>query len=151
MKHTRKPVDDLISQVKTSGLQLPTVKLTVTKDGINFFELGDTKTLKPMNFSVEIISYGVQDLVYTRVFSMIVVLENYLHSSTPFECHSFVCESRDQARRMTYALAAAFQDYGRRVKSEGLPERPIKKFAVDLRTPEEQANDISYSDNETDV
>lgn len=150
MKHTRKPVDNLVMTAKTSNLPLPTVKLQVTKDGVSFIEISETKNIsKPINFTVDIISYGVQDLVYTRVFSMIVVLEEYIQTGFPFECHSFVCDSRNQARKLTYCLAATFQDYGRRVKlKDGQAERPIKKFAIDLRTPEEQAN---ASDNETDA
>lgn len=149
MKHTRKPVDNLVSKAKSSNLPLPSVKLQITKDGLNFVETGDQKSFGlSSSFTVDIISYGVQDLVYTRVFSIIVVLDEHLQAGTPFECHSFVCDSRDQARKLTYCLAAAFQDYGRRVKLEGGIERPVKKFAIDLRSPEEQAN---ASENETDA
>ncbi|XP_050516099.1 uncharacterized protein LOC114325187 [Diabrotica virgifera virgifera] len=97
-----------------------------------------------VKFDVDKISYGVQDLVYTRVFSMIVVRDDTLDVSV---CHSFVCESTDQARRITYAFTAAFQDYGTKVKSEN-GERTVEKFTIDLRTPEEQA---TASDGETDV
>lgn len=149
MKHTRKPVDNMVLKAKTSSQPLPMVRLQIGRDGINFIEINDTKSIvETNNFTVDIISYGVQDLVYTKVFSMIVVLDEYLQTGVPFECHSFVCDSRDQARKLTYCLAAAFQDYGRRVKFEGHVERPIKKFAIDLRTPEEQ---INASDNETDA
>ncbi|CAH1116748.1 unnamed protein product [Phaedon cochleariae] len=152
MKHTRKPVDFLVSQAKNlpADIILPIVKLEISEGGIEFVEVTDRKLkYTPTQFTVDMISYGVQDLVYTRVFSMIVVLEDTLNHGIPFECHSFVCESRDQARRITYALAAAFQDYGRRVKAEsGSSERPIRKFAIDLRTPEEQAD---ASDGETDA
>lgn len=150
MKHTRKPVDNLVAKAKTLSIPLPIVRLQVTKDGIRFFEISEPKSIvNPIEFTVDIISYGVQDLVYTRVFSMIVVIESGVQSGCLFESHSFVCDSREQARKLTYCLAAAFQDYGRRVKSEEVQkERPIKKFAIDLRTPEEQAN---ASDNETDA
>ncbi|CAH2237882.1 jg4894 [Pararge aegeria aegeria] len=58
----------------------------------------------------------------------------------------YICFSnfRNAARRLTYSLAAAFQDYSRRVKemqaNPELDERPPslkKRFAIDLRTPEE--------------
>lgn len=70
---------------------------------------------------------------------MIVVRDEKLKDGVPFICHAFVCDSRNQARRVTYALAAAFQDYGRRVKEEQTaePTSPKKKFAIDLRSPEE--------------
>lgn len=94
-------------------------------------------------FRVDTISYGVQDLVYTRVFSMIVVTEADLKEGSPFMCHAFVCESRNQARQLTYALAAAFKDYGKRVQEENKDNpSPVKKrFAIDLRTPEEMTQD----------
>lgn len=150
MKHTRKPVDYLVSQAKNlpPNVILPMVNFTVSENGVSFVEMSNKKAKgEPTKFSVDIISYGVQDLVYTRVFSMIVVTDDTLEHGIPFECHSFVCESRDQARKITYALAAAFQDYGRKFKSDN-SERPIKKFAIDLRTPEEQA---VASDGETDA
>ncbi|KAG5892172.1 hypothetical protein JTB14_026410 [Gonioctena quinquepunctata] len=152
MKHTRKPVDFLVSQAKTlpANIILPVVKLKVTSEGLSYRDLTKRKSdAPPVEFKVDIISYGVQDLVYTRVFSMIVVTEDTLNNGIPFVCHSFVCESRDQARKITFALAAAFQDYGRKVKSEaGSGERYVKKFAIDLRTPEEQAE---ASDGETEA
>ncbi|XP_023015471.1 uncharacterized protein isoform X2 [Leptinotarsa decemlineata] len=151
MKHTRKPVDYLVSQAKMlpADVILPIVKLKITRDGLSYLDLTKNLDCKPVTFSVEAISYGVQDLVYTRVFSMIVVTDDNLNNGIPFVCHSFLCESRDQAKKITYALAAAFQDYGRRVKSEKGPgERYVKKFAIDLRTPEEQAE---ASDGETDA
>ncbi|CAG9840876.1 unnamed protein product [Diabrotica balteata] len=150
MKHTRKPVDYLVSQAKNlpPDVILPIIDFQVTQDGVSYVESANKKVhSEPVRFAVDKISYGVQDLVYTRVFSMIVVTEDNLDNGIPFVCHSFVCESRDQARRITYALAAAFQDYGRKVKSEN-GERTVKKFAIDLRTPEEQA---AASDGETDA
>jgi hypothetical protein len=77
---------------------------------------------------------------------MIVVKENYnLKEENPFEVHAFVCDSRAMARKLTFALAAAFQDYSKRVKDAeekneingGAGKNMRKKFAIDLRTPEE--------------
>lgn len=149
MKNTRKPVDYLVSKAKSENLSLPLIKLQVTKDGLSFTGIEEPRSvINPQSFTVDIISYGVQDLVYTRVFSIIVVMDENLQGGIPFVCHSFVCDSRDQARKLTYGLAAAFQDYGRRLKLQGVNERPFKKFAIDLRTADEQTNG---SDNETDV
>lgn len=53
----------------------------------------------------------MQDLVYTRVFCMIVVREQINSNRKPFDCVAFVCESRQAARNLTYALATAFQVY----------------------------------------
>lgn len=83
---------------------------------------------------------------------MIVVKDE--SSPHPFEVHAFVCDSRAMVRKLTFALAAAFQDYSRRVKEatgeeegEATPSDTITptrhKFAIDLRTPEEiQAGEL---------
>ncbi|CAG9573580.1 unnamed protein product [Danaus chrysippus] len=155
IKHTRKPVDLMVAAAKAlpPGQVLPIVKLTITVDGVHLETLNPLKSEyenMAVLFNIESISYGVQDLVYTRVFSMIIVKDNAdVKGLNPFECHAFVCESRNAARRLTYSLAAAFQDYSRRVKemqaTPELDERPPrmkKKFAIDLRSPEEIEADL---------
>ncbi|KAL0809520.1 hypothetical protein ABMA28_011057 [Loxostege sticticalis] len=157
IKHTRKPVDLMVAAAKAlpPGQILPIVKLTITVDGVHLETINqgtkrDEFDHMAVFFNIESISYGVQDLVYTRVFSMIIVKDNAdVKGLNPFECHAFVCESRNAARRLTYSLAAAFQDYSRRVKemqaTPELDERPPnlkKRFAIDLRTPEEIEADL---------
>lgn len=154
IKHTRKPVDLMVAAAKAlpPGEILPIVKLTITVDGVHLETVnqGIKNEFENMAvfFNIESISYGVQDLVYTRVFSMIIVKDNAdVKGLNPFECHAFVCESRNAARRLTYSLAAAFQDYSRRVKELQVTpdERPPitkKRFAIDLRTPEEIEADL---------
>ncbi|XP_046974870.1 low density lipoprotein receptor adapter protein 1-A [Vanessa cardui] len=155
IKHTRKPVDLMVAAAKAlpPGQVLPLVKLTITVDGVHLETIKqDIKNEfehMAVFFNIESISYGVQDLVYTRVFSMIIVKDNAdVKGLNPFECHAFVCESRNAARRLTYSLAAAFQDYSRRVKemqTAEIDERPPslkKRFAIDLRTPEEIEADL---------
>ncbi|KAL1513493.1 hypothetical protein ABEB36_002897 [Hypothenemus hampei] len=153
LKHTRKPVDNLVAQAKNllKDQILPVVNVTISNNGFSFSPIGpsDKSHSSTINFSVEVISYGVQDLVYTRVFSMIIVADESLKSDIPFICHSFVCDSKEQARKLTYALAAVFKDYGRKVKEEAKATgKPLKRLAIDLRTPEEQAE---QSDSETDA
>jgi len=150
MKHTRKPVDVLVGMAKNMPPNkiLPIVKLEINLQGLSFTEITTKKEkTEPVRFGIDVISYGVQDLVYTRVFSMIVVTDTDLKNGIPFVCHSFVCESRNQARQITYALAAAFQEYGRQSKIDGSSSKK-KRFAIDLRTPEEQAD---ASDEETEA
>lgn len=157
IKHTRKPVDLMVAAAKAlpPGEILPIVRLTITVDGVHLESVTqgarrDDFEHMSVLFNIESISYGVQDLVYTRVFSMIIVKEHAdLKGLNPFECHAFVCESRNAARRLTYCLAAAFQDYSRRVKemqaTPVLDEKPSslkKRFAIDLRTPEEIEADL---------
>ncbi|CAH2083926.1 unnamed protein product [Euphydryas editha] len=155
IKHTRKPVDLMVAAAKAlpPGQVLPIVRLTITVDGVHLEtikqEIKNEFEHMAVFFNIESISYGVQDLVYTRVFSMIIVKDNAdIKGLNPFECHAFVCESRNAARRLTYSLAAAFQDYSRRVKemqTAEIDEKPPslkKRFAIDLRTPEEIEADL---------
>ncbi|KAG8222917.1 hypothetical protein J437_LFUL000211 [Ladona fulva] len=82
----------------------------------------------------------------------------YAHvSQHPFQCHAFVCDSKNSARRLTYVLAAAFQEYSQYLKeqeanmgdSEAVKrKRAIKKFAIDLRTPEQIEQDLKEPDSE---
>lgn len=127
IKHTRKPVDALVAAAQSRDrASPPLVKVVVSRDGV--------AVLPDKFYSIDTVSYGVQDLVYTRVFSMIVVRQGEGDAEAhPFQCHGFVCDSRHSARRLTYALAAAFHEYsGRRNRS---------RFAIDLRSPDEMQAD----------
>lgn len=75
---------------------MPLCDLTVSLDGIFIETTAPTSgTLKKWSYTIDTISYGVQDLVYTRVFAMIVVKENCnIKDQNPFEVHAFVCDSR---------------------------------------------------------
>lgn len=67
---------------------------------------------------------------------MIVVKDD---NSNPFEVHAFVCDTRQIARKLTYALAAAFQEYSEKIKhSKNVDNLMVnQKFAIDLRSPSE--------------
>ncbi|KAL2713602.1 uncharacterized protein V1478_016159 [Vespula squamosa] len=153
IKHTRQPVDNMVTSAKAlpTNTMLPLIKLVVSQEGVALLPLdkrkqeGNTTRM----YAIETISYGVQDLVYTRVFSMIVVREtDNFRRVSPFECHGFVCESKHHARQLTYALATAFEIYSRKVKfqdkanSENVVSNTKKRFAIDLRTPEEIEADL---------
>lgn len=134
-----------------SNTTLPFVKVVVSKDALSFKQLGQKNDKdNERKFNVDVISYGVQDIIYTRVFSMIVVKEGDLKDGIPFICHAFVCESRNQARQLTYALAAAFEDYGNRCKTVTgeIAEEKIKKFAIDLRTPQQIEDELEEEETE---
>uniref|UniRef100_A0A2S2P8H3 PID domain-containing protein n=1 Tax=Schizaphis graminum TaxID=13262 RepID=A0A2S2P8H3_SCHGA len=141
IKHTRKPVDLMVAKAKCSSTPLqPQVELRITEDGCEI--IGD-KFRKV--FPIHTVSYGVQDLVYTRVFCMIVVKEQISTDRKPFDCVAFVCESRQAARNLTYTLATAFQAYSRKVRSTGTSK---SRFAIDLRTADELEMDLKKVDSE---
>ncbi|XP_068239304.1 low density lipoprotein receptor adapter protein 1-like isoform X1 [Palaemon carinicauda] len=153
IKHTRKPVDEMVAKAKEmkAGETLPFLKMTVSEKGVNIAEMPQNvnKNFEGGFYNIDVISYGVQDLVYTRVFAMIVVKEDAtsLKSQHPFQCHAFVCDSRHNARKLTFALAQAFQQFSKEVKNNKSSKKP-KKFAIDLRSPEEIEVDLKEADSE---
>ncbi|XP_012274187.1 uncharacterized protein LOC105696349 [Orussus abietinus] len=153
IRHTRKPVDNMVAAARSlpTGTILPFIKLVVSPQGVALLPLGKRPSLDSglsRMYTIENISYGVQDLVYTRVFSMIVVRgTGKCRETSPFECHGFVCESKHHARQLTCALAAAFQIYSQNVralaKSEESRSNTKKRFAIDLRSPDEIEADLN--------
>uniref|UniRef100_A0A1B6E078 PID domain-containing protein n=1 Tax=Clastoptera arizonana TaxID=38151 RepID=A0A1B6E078_9HEMI len=145
IKNTRQPVDALVTIAKQPDTILPLMKLTISKDGCTLYTENKTKF-----HPIDTISYGVQDLLYTRVFSMIIVknITPYKMDQNPFECHAFICESRQMARKLTYCLATAFQEYSKQVRALGHFDHPKNKFAIDLRSPEEIEAEYKTRDSE---
>ncbi|XP_034483017.1 uncharacterized protein LOC117788372 [Drosophila innubila] len=163
IKYTRRPVDIMVGVAKNlpPNKVLPNCDLKVSTTGVQLEIISPKASINNWSYPIDTISYGVQDLVYTRVFAMIVVKDEA--SPHPFEVHAFVCDSRAMARKLTFALSAAFQDYSRVVKeasgedtvdNTGATHNDIitptrQKFAIDLRTPEEiQAGEL---DQETEA
>ncbi|KAB7504323.1 hypothetical protein Anas_04116 [Armadillidium nasatum] len=150
IRHTRRPVDEMVNEAKkmAKGKTLPLLNLLVSEKGVSITEMPENvnKNFVGGFHPIEVISYGVQDLVYTRVFAMIVVKEEAKTNPTihPFHCHSFVCESRNSARKLTFALAEAFQQFSKKVKNNNALKP--KKFAIDLRTAEEIEADLKDSE-----
>ncbi|XP_047740348.1 low density lipoprotein receptor adapter protein 1-B isoform X2 [Hyalella azteca] len=152
IKHTRRPVDEMVESAKSpkAGQTLPFLHLEVSEKGVNI--TGAPNNLNK-NFvagfhPIETISYGVQDLIYTRVFAMIVVDDSSSNPHVnrhPFHVYAFVCDSRHNARHLTFSLAQAFQQFSSVVKDN--PNK-IKKFAIDLRSPEEKEADLKEPDSE---
>lgn len=70
--------------------------LTVSLNGVTVEITNKTSEgAEKWNYAIDTISYGVQDLVYTRVFAMIIVKDNYKETNfNPFDVHAFVCDSR---------------------------------------------------------
>jgi hypothetical protein len=178
IKYTRGPVDDMVNTAKAlkPGTALPFLQFKVGIEGVTVSEMqaNTNKDFESGFYPVDIISYGVQvkeqnqrstfsviihwkfiqlkDLVYTRVFSMIVVRDPNITSASlvsgranPFECYAYVCDSRLNARRLTIALATAFQEFSKTVKSQKMKQ---KRIAIDLRTPEEMAAELEDQETE---
>lgn len=162
IKYTRGPVDDMVEKAKAlkPGATLPFLQFRVGVEGVTISEMqaNTNKDFEVGFYPVDIISYGVQDLVFTRVFSMIVVRDPNMAPSPlapptsasaravhPFECYAYVCDSRLSARRLTIALATAFQEFSRSVKHQ--KTRP-KRIAIDLRSPAEMAAELEDQETE---
>ncbi|XP_064469132.1 uncharacterized protein LOC135383712 [Ornithodoros turicata] len=142
LKHTRAAVDDLVSGARSGTIDVPMLKLEVNDKAVTVAELRarPDKAAWTMAFPIECISYGVQDVTYTKVVAMIVVKEcpTALQQDHPFKCHVFVCESKLMAKRLTLTLAAAFREFSQMVKTTKTRELYTKKFAIDLRREEEK-------------
>ncbi|XP_032784130.2 uncharacterized protein LOC116921877 [Daphnia magna] len=157
IKFTRKPVDDMVALAKNlkPGTSLPHLHFKVDSAGVTISEMPDNRSrdFETGFYPVDIISYGVQDVVYTRVFSMIVVRDTTAISpsalmggtAAPFECYAYVCDSRQSARTLTIALATAFQEFSKTVKNQ---KTKHKRIAIDLRTPEQMAADCEDQETE---
>lgn len=81
----------------------------------------------------------------------------FLHKKNKINCVSFLFViHRALARKLTYALAASFQEYSKRVKeieqqelkNDSQAAATKKKFAIDLRTPEEMQQTIEDQETE---
>eukprot|EP00095_Tigriopus_kingsejongensis_P005393 maker-scaffold770_size100439-snap-gene-0.30 protein:Tk05393 transcript:maker-scaffold770_size100439-snap-gene-0.30-mRNA-1 annotation:"hypothetical protein DAPPUDRAFT_129710" len=158
IKQTRGPVDEMVTEARSpkSGMPfLPFLQLHVSEKGVSI-----EPTPQNVNpnfdkgpFPIDSISYGVQDIVYTRVFAMIVVRDpsgepnvgrNGPAKLLPFDCYAFVCDSRLNARKLTFALAKAFQAFSKTAKSQA----EQGQFAIDLRTPEQIEADLEDEETE---
>lgn len=138
----------LVSQAKLMEKNeiLPLIKFQITTDGISYVDITNKKVKsEPISYIASTISYCVQDIKYTRVFSIIVVTEDVNNDSSLFKCHSFLCESSNQAKKITCALSVALQYCGEKMK--GLK----KKVIVELCPTKEQSCTNEKSTNEMDA
>ncbi|XP_037092993.1 low density lipoprotein receptor adapter protein 1-like [Pollicipes pollicipes] len=147
IKYTCGPVDDMVAAAKAMrpGQTLPLLQLHVSSEGVTISEMKQNlnKSFEAGHHPIDVISYGVQDIIHRRVFAMILVRES---TTSPFECHAFLCDRRESARKLTFALATAFQEFSKRVKSAEEP----KKFAIDLRSPDEIEAELRGQQAEAD-
>jgi len=150
IKHTRKPVNVLVEKAKAQPPTKlpPIVKITIDTQGLHMRLIEDKKNTKGVTFHVESISYGVQDILYNRVFCMIVVREKELKDGNPFLCHAFGCETKEQAKAITLTLSAIFENFGEELKKVGRTSGKAKKFVIDLRPEEEITKDQEEEETE---
>ena len=80
IKHTRKPVDEMVGLARGlgPGAPLPYLQLSVSQKGVMVtpHKKNICNTIDCGMYPIDTISYGVQDLVYTRIFAMIIVKVN---------------------------------------------------------------------------
>lgn len=166
IKYTRDPVDTLVAEAKqmlstSSEKTLSLLKLEVSETGITVEAMpqNSNPNFPVGTFPIESISYGVQDLVYTRVFAMITVnpettkdsqsirlseLSKFGNGGSPYRCHAFVTDTRDTAKNLTLALAAAFQKFSFKVAAGKVKVPKNKQFAIELRSKDtERGQDSS--------
>lgn len=142
LEHVRVPVDEFVSKVKDDlvsmdKVELPLCYLVFSSKGIDVSEHPANKVRDRVQYGlhpIDFISYGVQDMKYWRVFAFIVVKElGYKNKKT--ECHAYIADSPQSARRMALALAACFNVYKKKLNAEG----KVHNFQVELRPPDELA------------
>ncbi|XP_055332964.1 uncharacterized protein LOC129584697 [Paramacrobiotus metropolitanus] len=124
IQHTRKAVDNLVSLAKTTDPEdLSLLDLEISEPGVYLRQLSPvraTETSKEIDLGkkpIERISYGVQDVLFPRIFAMISIKEKSVIDDRPFDCYVFLCENRIQSRKMAYCLAKAFKEYGENIKA----------------------------------
>lgn len=145
LEHVRGPVDEFVAKVKDDlvsmdRVELPLCYIVFSSKGIDVREHPSNKVHDVVQFGlhpIDFISYGVQDMRYWRVFTFIVVNElGYKKKKT--ECHAFIADSTQNARKMALALAACFSVYKKKLKAEGKSHN----FQVELRPPDELAGEL---------
>lgn len=145
----RGPLEELVQDLRElpKDGDLPLMILTVTNKGMdlqmhkaNKSKL-DSPWTPPCHIPVEFISYGVQDIKYSRVFTFIEVKEMSARTRIT-ECSAFLCDSVVSARKMALSLSKSFQDY-----TDKLQGRPFR-FQVDLRSAKEIEEELSKSKEE---
>lgn len=110
LEFTRKPVDELIGLARARKYTYPAV-LEIFYHGvkITYSPKNDGESGAENYLPIHRISYGVQDSVYTHIFSMIVVRDEANARDALFECRCFICESSEAAVDVTRALSKAFK------------------------------------------
>lgn len=145
LEHVRGPVDDFIDKVRDDlvsmdRVELPLCYVVFSSKGIDVRDHPSNKVKGELPLglhSIDFISYGVQDMKYWRVFTFIAVNELGVRKKKS-ECHAFIADSSQNARKMALALGACFSVYKKKLASEG----KAHNFQVELRPPDELAGEL---------
>ncbi len=146
-EHTRGPVDDMISTVRTvlcNGQDLPLVKLSISEKGIDVSEHKQNKggSIETGTIPIEFISYGVQDVRFMRVFTFIIVRE-MSWKAKKMECHAYICDSPLTSKKLSLSVALAFKVYASTLEGKSL------KFGIDLTSQQEViANKVKRTEDD---
>lgn len=122
LKNIREPVDRLIRNAKRkrSLNELPDVEALISDKGINVVQReakkNECKPLKSGLLPINNISYAVQDNIFGKVFSCIIVREK--ENKVISECYSFLCSKNEIARRMALSITLAFKEYAKLIQSK---------------------------------
>ncbi|RNA42345.1 Low density lipo receptor adapter 1-B [Brachionus plicatilis] len=124
LKNIREPIDRLIRNAKRqrSLSELPDVEALVSEKGINVVQVApkesqsNFKQLKSGLLPINNISYAVQDNIFGKVFSCIIVREK--ENKVVSECYSFLCSKNETARRMALSITLAFKEYAKLIQSK---------------------------------
>lgn len=142
VRHTRTPVDELVTELRSMGPDedLPLVNVKVSMEGLKATIHIHNKSSRVLSdaglLPLQFISYAVQDPRYTRIFVFILVRE-ISSRQRKTECHAYLCSTDLVARKMALAMALAFGEFSK--KLEGKPHR----FQVDLRHTDELETELS--------
>lgn len=129
LKFVRQSVDELVKQTKrlNSLNDLPDFEALISEQGVHLVQkkydgnLSTASSRGPTYKSGLLpstkISYAAQDTIYNKIFACIVVRELSGGESIS-ECYTFLCETKEDAKRMALSLSAAFKEYGRRLESK---------------------------------
>ena len=145
IQNVRQPLEDLVEglQGMPKGEDLPVMNIQVSNTGLHISEHKANKSKKVNlragaegHIPIEFISYGVQDIRYTRIFTFILVKEMSFRNRLT-ECHAYLCDSAITARKLALSISKAFRDYAKDLKG-----KPFK-FQVDLRSTQELEEDLA--------
>lgn len=135
---TRKSVQKLVDLKRLffSG-PLAVQNFEVSRSGITITAAKQNRNPGYLEFCIPIhlVSYGVQDSVYKRIFAMIVTRDRVGGNGGPmFELFCFVCDNTETVHNLTRALAMAFKIFSDTVEVQEMANR---------KANQKQSNDLN--------